>query len=296
MFTPLTSPNEGIHTVATTFSTSQLSTGQSSPAKGFGRRMLEAQPTLAKFAAITAASAGVTALLGLVDHRQVLDVNTWIKPTKFFLSTSAYAATLAWAFQHVHPDQRSSRRAKFVVGATVGAGVLELVIITARAALAQQSHFNTGTALDSFWYNVMAVGALTLVSTAAVLGRMVWQSGVLSGARRIGWAAGLGLAGTFGAVTGMVMGGGTGHMVSAAGRVATSTSTIPFLGWATDIGDLRIAHFAALHAMFVLPLLGWLAARRLSETAAARVTAAASIAWTAVIIGVMANALAGNAL
>ncbi len=282
--------------MTTALSTAIRSTSPSSPANRFGRRMFKAQPTLTKFAAITAASAGVTALLGLVDHRQVLDVNTWIKPTKFFLSTSAYAATLAWAFQYVSPDRRSSRGAKFVVGATVGAGALELVIITVRAALAQQSHFNTGTALDSFWYNVMAVGALALVSTAAVLGRMVWKSGVLTGARRIGWATGLGLAGTFGAVTGMAMGGGTGHMVSAAGRVATSASTIPFLGWATDIGDLRIAHFAALHAMFVLPLLGWLAARRLSETAAARVTAAASIAWAAVIIGVMANALAGNAL
>lgn len=282
--------------MTTAFSTSSRSASPSSPADRFGRRMFKAQPTLAKFAAITAASAGVTAILGLVDHRQVLDVNIWIKPTKFFLSTSAYAATLAWAFQYVSPHRRSSRGAKFVVGATVGAGALELVIITVRAALAQQSHFNTGTALDSFWYNVMAVGALALVSTAAVLGRMVWRSGVLTGARRIGWATGLGLAGTFGAVTGMVMGGGTGHMVSAAGRVATSTSTIPFLGWATDIGDLRIAHFAALHAMFVLPLLGWLAARRLSETAATRVTAAASIAWTAVIIGVMANALAGNTL
>lgn len=235
-------------------------------------------------------------LLGLVDHRQVLDVNTWIKPTKFFLSTSAYAATLAWAFQYVDPDQRRSRRAKFVVGATVGAGALELVIITARAALGQQSHFNTGTVLDSFWYNVMAVGALVLVSTAAVLGRLVWKSAVLAGARRIGWATGLGLAGTFGAVTGMVMGSGTGHMVSAAGRVATSTSTVPFLGWATDIGDLRIAHFAALHAMFVLPLVGAWASRRLSEQPASRVTAVTALAWTAVIVGVMANALAGNGL
>lgn len=260
------------------------------------RRLFDAQPTLAKFAAGCMTSAAATTLLALVDDREVLGVNTWVKPTKFFLSTAAYAGTLAWAFQHVRPDQRSTRRATYVVAATVAAGALELVIITTRAALGQESHFNTGTTLDSMWYRLMAVGALVLVSTSAVLGRLIWTSGSLAPARRVGWAAGLGIAGTFGAVTGMAMGSGTGHMVTAAGRVATSTSTIRFLGWATDIGDLRIAHFAALHAMFVLPLIGSAAARWVPDRAAARVTAAVALAWTGVIVGTLANALAGNAL
>lgn len=245
---------------------------------------------LADFGFVTTLLAIPTILLSLVDHRQVLGVGTWIKPTKFFLSTGVYALTIAWAFGFLSDRQRTGRAARYIVRTTIAASVLELAIISVRAALGQQSHFNTGTFLDSAWYDVMAVGALLLVSTSAVTGVLVWRSEVLDGARRTAWAAGLVLAGTFGAVTGMVMGSRTSHTVG----TAVANRSIPFLGWSLSVGDLRVAHFLGLHAMFVLPALGALVAGRMERRRAERVVRAAAVMLTLAIVGTLINALAGR--
>lgn len=244
------------------------------------------EPTLASFAALLAVLAGPAIALSLLDDRQVLGVNTWIKPIKFLISTAIYVFTIAWAFQYVNAVQKRQRSGRFVVIATVGASVVEMLIIGARAALAQQSHFNTGTLLDAFWYYVMAVGAVILVSTSAVTGRMIWQAGILDDARRWAWSSGLVLAGTFGAVTGMAMGSRNDHAVGAAAEMRS----LPFVGWSTTIGDLRIAHFLALHSMFVLPLVGAVAVRVLKGAYARRAVQGAAVLWAVVVVGSMVNA------
>jgi hypothetical protein len=75
---------------------------------------------------------------------------------------------------------------------------------------------------------------------------------------------------------------------------------LPIVGWSTDGGDLRVAHFVGLHALQVLPLLGWLlttyAPVWISPKARARIVGAAGALWLALTLLVFWQALRGQPL
>ena len=71
-----------------------------------------------------------------------------------------------------------------------------------------------------------------------------------------------------------------------------SGAAVPFLGWSGEVGDLRPAHFLALHAMRALPLLGlWL--ERRGVAAPDRTVAAAGVGYAVVTLAVFGQALMG---
>jgi len=165
------------------------------------------------------------------------------------------------------------RHRRTAVGAAfVGAAVMvvELAVIIAQAARGRASHFNTETPLDASLFALMGqmillVWLSTLVLAIVLLRERLTGAGLATGVR---WGVGVTLVGMMSAFV-MVepLNRWAEARVAGPPSVLSGSHTIgaldggpglPLLGWSTVAGDLRIGHFVGLHALQVLPLLGWL--------------------------------------
>jgi len=222
-----------------------------------------------------------------IDERLFHGVSVWDKPAKFFLSLALHMATLAWGLSLL---PAADRRSALVVGASrifVAAAIFEVAYITFQAARGEASHFNTATTITTVMYSLMGVGAVTLAVVTAFLGWRILRRGSAS---TLTLATGLGfvLGGIFAVAFGGYMSSQDGHWV---GGIATDASGLPFFGWSTSGGDLRVAHFFGLHIMQALPLAGYL----LRYRSAGFVWGAAAL-WTLLTIAVFVQALMGMPL
>jgi hypothetical protein len=226
-------------------------------------------------------------LNSFIDDRLFHGVSVWDKPAKFFLSLALHMATLAWGLSLLPAaDQRSG----LVIGASrifVAMAIFEVAYITFQAARGEASHFNTGTAITTVMYSLMGAGAVTLAVVTIFVGWLILRRGSAS---TLTLATGLGfiLGGVFAVAFGGYMSSQDGHWV---GGIATDASGLPFFGWSTSGGDLRVAHFFGLHAMQALPLAGCL----LRHRSVGFVWGAAAL-WTLLTIAVFAQALMGMPL
>jgi len=206
-------------------------------------------------------AAFVPAALGIfLDSRVITGAPAWLKPAKFAISTSIYAATLAWLFRYLHVWPRFVRAMGHVVA---GVLIIEVVIIYMQAARGTTSHFNLQTPLDGILFNIMgvAIGILWLAS-AGILSALFRQNFPNAA---WGWSLRLGLLISLaGSGIGSLMVRPGPHSPTGAHTVGAPDGGpgLPGIGWSTQHGDLRVPHFFGLHAVQILPLLGWLLARR----------------------------------
>jgi hypothetical protein len=231
-----------------------------------------------------------TAVLAVVDQRELLGAPLWFKPLKFSLSITLYGAALAWMLSRL--PGRAMRGAGWII--TVGA-VLEMVVIVGQAARGVRSHFNTDSAFDAALYSTMgAVITVVWLATVAIALRFLRERSadrVTSSAVRLGLLVGLA-----GMAVGFLLSANGGHAVG----VPDGGPGLPFVGWSTTGGDLRIGHFVGMHALQLLPLLAaGLAAldpARLDETARVRVVRIAAAGYAGLVVLVTWQALRGQPL
>lgn len=215
----------------------------------------------------------VAAAVGLaVDDRTLLGAPIWAKPLKFAISGAAYGLTWAWLCSLIDHRQRTVRRASIMIVVLL---TVELVLITLQAARTRRSHFNFATVPDAILYEVMAVSIIAVWCGALLLTVLVVRSHIQDRSRKLTVAIGAVLS-LVGVGLGALMTLPTGAQLETlgSGGEALGAHTVgapdggpglPFLGWSTTAGDLRIPHFVGIHALQALLLwnlaLGMLARR-----------------------------------
>jgi hypothetical protein len=231
-------------------------------------------------------------ILASFDSRTVLGINPWIKPMKFAVSIAVFTASMAWLLSELP----SSARSKQIVtwGITV-AMIVEMGLIALQAARGVPSHFNNSSPFNGLVFGIM--GAMITLNTALVA-YVAYQFYRMRPPLPTAYLWGIRLGLTvfmLASLEGFIMIGQMSHAVG----VADGGPGLPFVNWSTEGGDLRIAHFIGMHALQVLPLVGYLLSR---PGVATRITSPVTWLWVLALgYGIVAlllflRALAGQPL
>lgn len=252
------------------------------------RELYRENPPLALTGWLQWALALVFALLAPFDSRTILGISPWIKPLKFSISIAIYVWTLAWYLRYL------SKRASAVKRISWGVALLmigEITIITLQSARGVPSHFNVATPLDATLFSIM--GSMIGVNTALLvwvtvlffLDRPALPPSYLWGIR---FGLVIFLLASFEGV--FIVSHGS-HTVGA----SDGGAGFPFINWSRQHGDLRVAHFFGMHALQVLPLLGyWFAGWKIAERAKVTYTVAAFLGYLGIMLSLFWLALLGR--
>ena len=251
-------------------------------------------PLLFWTGALMALALLVVTLLSVSDQRLVLGINPWLKPMKFLVSITMLLWTTAWFMPETEPDLVKRALVRWTVAVAM---LIEIALIIMQAARGTTSHFNASTAFDLAVFNMM--GITITVSTIAMM-LFLWILRRDTPTNRAGylWGVRLGVAlFVLASWQGFTMVANNGHAVPGpdGGR------GLPLVNWSIEMGDLRSVHFFGMHAMQVLPLLGFLLDRTIGGDqpnalvpTARHVVMAAGILWFVVMGGLLTIALLGR--
>jgi hypothetical protein len=193
------------------------------------------------------------------DGRVVMGINPWIKPIKFAASIAIYALTMGRLLDELPLREKLKLRVSWAIAGTL---IIEITLITMQAARGVTSHFNNTTAFDSAVFSVMGASIVLNIMFAAYVALKFWRTEAKIPAPYL-WGIRIGLMiFALASLEGFAMVSQSAHSVG----VPDGGPGLPVVNWSTKGGDLRIAHFFGIHALQVLPLVGYLLSTRRAES------------------------------
>ncbi len=249
----------------------------------------------------SAIGAAVVLVLYFMDSRELLGVSIWEKPLKFLISSAVYGATFSWFYSLVAKAKKAARRLGDAIAALLA---IELVVIIGLAAAGYTSHFNVSSGFLIFTWSVMAT-AISMVWMATFgLGALIWRTTKTSSLIRAGirWGVatslfGMGIAFTMTSPTSDQLDDYQGIAGAHTVGAADGGEGLPFLGWSTVAGDLRISHFFGLHALQVLPVVAVLLALAITNARTQKALLhGAAVFYALTVVVLYVQALAGQSI
>ncbi len=223
------------------------------------------------------------------DSRTVLGIDPWLKPMKFMASIAIFVWTVGWLLHYVRTRHRAWQIVTYGTALTM---VTEILCIVLQASRGKTSHFNVATAFDGTVFGVMGV---TIAISTVFMCVLLWLFFSTSTGLEAPflWGIRLGLVVfLLGSAIGGQMVRRMGHTVGG----ADGGPGLPFVNWSTGAGDLRIAHAAGLHALQILPFVGFRVARSRRPAvhrAQCAIVVAASIGYGALTLLLYLQAMRG---
>ena len=225
------------------------------------------------------------------DQRRILGLNPWIKPIKFEISVIVFLVTMGMLLRVLGETGLWANLTAWLGWGFGIAMIIENSIIAMQSARGVRSHMNFTTLFDGLAFGTMGLFIALNTAMLAVL-LVLFCSGKVGRPAAEIWGIRLGLAMILaGSIEGVRIVMNMGHTVGA----KDGGPGLPFVNWSTLHGDLRVAHFFALHALQMFWLLGW----GLGQTRLSSAVGTAAVWGTAAVYGagvwlLFAAAMAGR--
>ena len=210
-------------------------------------------------AVISAVGAVVLVPLWIFDARELGGISVWEKPLKFFISSAIFSFTFSWLSSFITKGSRWVKVAGLVIAISLA---VELVLIAAMAALGTTSHFNVSTptaiviwSLMATFISIVLFATLFLSITILLQKQQEFNLKLTLVLGSLNTAIGMGLAYLMTSPTANQLANFQGIAGAHAVGVEDGGPGLPFFGWSTVAGDLRVGHFFGLHSIQVAAIL-----------------------------------------
>jgi len=229
----------------------------------------------------TLIGSGIFAILIQITDTEILGVNAWLKPFKFFLSNTIFVWTMAWLCYYL--EKPSTIKAySWMVTLVMG---IELSYIASQSAFGETSHYNMATAYNGIMWAVMGLGITLLTAWTAYIGILFFVKKFPKLTQRYVWGIRFGiLLFVIFAFEGFLMANPMSHTIGG----VDGGEGLPVTNWSTKHGDLRIAHFFGMHALQIVPLVSFFLTKKTWQTVLF------SMVYLGAVTAILLQALAGN--